>query len=142
MKENTTSESDSLKPPGPHADIPPLVRIGRSFFFAGRGVTDMIVSQTNAWVHMLATVVVITAGLFFSVSTVEWSLLTLAMGLVWGLEGLNTAMERLADALHPGHHPLVGQAKDAASGAVLLGAIAAAVVGFLIFLPKIAGLFD
>ncbi len=141
MKKNPSSESDSLKSNRSRADTYPLIRIGRSFLFAGRGVVDILSSQTNAWVHLLATAVVISAGVYFSVSTVEWSLLTLAIGLVWGLEGLNTALERLADALHPDHHPLVGQAKDAASGAVLLTAIAAAVVGLVIFLPKIAALF-
>jgi diacylglycerol kinase (ATP) len=141
VKKNPSSDSDSLKSAQRESTGHPFKRIGRSFIFAGRGVVDILITQTNAWVHLFATLVVVAAGLFFSISVVEWSLVTLAIGLVWGLEGLNTALERLADALHPDQHPLVGQSKDAASGAVLLGAIAAAVVGLLIFLPKVAALF-
>ena len=67
----------------------------------------------------------------------EWIAVSLSIGIVLGAEGFNTALESLADAVHPEQHPLVGRAKDAAAGAVLLAAIAAIVVGILVFLPKL-----
>jgi diacylglycerol kinase len=140
MNKNDPSDTEKLKPHWRSADRSPLVRIMKSFVYAGRGVVDTVRSQTNAWVHLLATTAVVLSGLWFGLSPTEWCLAILAMGLVWGLEGLNTALERLADALHPAEHPLIGKAKDAASGAVLLGAIAAAAVGLIIYLPRFIAL--
>ncbi len=58
------------------------------------------------------------------------------------LEAVNTALEYLTDLISPTYHPLAGKAKDAAAGAVLLGALGAAVVGAVIFGPKVAALFE
>jgi diacylglycerol kinase (ATP) len=129
-----------MKKPTRSADTPPHRRILASFVYAAKGVAHMIQTQTNAWVHLTATIGVSLAGFFFVISPLEWCVLLLAMGIVWGLEGLNTALEHLADALHPDHSPLIGQAKDAASGAVLLGASFAAFVGLIIFIPKFLAL--
>ena len=60
------------------------------------------------------------------------AVLAVAIALVWAAECLNTAVESLADATSPDHHPLVGRAKDAAAGAVLCAAIGAAVIGLLV----------
>jgi diacylglycerol kinase len=57
------------------------------------------------------------------------------MGLVWSAEAFNTALEFLADAVSQEPHPLIGQAKDIAAGAVLMAALAAAIVGILLFRP-------
>jgi len=76
--------------------------------------------------------------LLLRVSYLEWALLALAMLAVWVAEAFNTALETLGDAVSADEHPLVGVAKDASAGAVLLSAIAAAIVGCLVFLPRIA----
>ena len=67
----------------------------------------------------------------------EWCAIVAAIGLVWTAEGLNTALEALTDLVSPGEHPLAGRAKDMAAGAVLCAAIAAAIIGAIIFLPKL-----
>jgi diacylglycerol kinase (ATP) len=64
-----------------------------------------------------------------------------AIGLVWTAEGFNTALEALVDLVSPDRHPLAGRAKDVAAGAVLCAAIAAAIVGAIVFVPKVLGLF-
>lgn len=87
---------------------------------------------------MLAvTIAVIVAGYFLKISPVEWSLVSLSIGLVLGLELVNTAGEKLVDILSPDHDPRYGMVKDILAGAVLLAAIAAAVVGMIIFWPKL-----
>ena len=83
----------------------------------------------------------IAAGLFFSVSTIEWCLLILAIAMVLCAEGMNTAIEFLTDLASPNFHELAGKTKDVAAGAVLISAIGAAIIGFIIFLPKIWAYF-
>jgi diacylglycerol kinase (ATP) len=112
----------------------------RSFGFAFRGIWTMLRSQRNAWIHALATGVVIAAGLALHVSRDDWKWLVLAMVSVWGAEALNTALEFLADAAKPEFHPLVKKAKDVAAGAVLIAAIGAAVIGALVFGPFLLAL--
>lgn len=97
----------------------------------------MIRSQHNAWLHALATAIVIGAGLSLHLSRYEWCWLILAIMAVWSAEALNTAFEFLADAASPTYHPLIGKAKDVAAGAVLIAAIGAACIGLLIFGPHL-----
>jgi diacylglycerol kinase (ATP) len=111
----------------------------RSFFYAGRGVQTMLRSQHNAWLHVVATLLVGTGGLVLRVSRLEWIVLIFAVVSVWTAESLNTALEFLCDVASPEFHPLVEKAKDVAAGAVLICALGAAVIGALVFAPHIAG---
>lgn len=107
----------------------------RSVRYAVAGIAEMLEGQHNAWVHFVATLCVIAAGLFFQVDAFEWAILVLAIALVWVAEALNTAFEFLCDVASPEFHPLVKKSKDVAAGAVLLSAIAAIIVGLIIFVP-------
>lgn len=109
----------------------------RSFRFAARGVREMIRSGRNVRIHFAATIAVVIAGFVLKVTAVEWSALVLAIGIVWSAEGLNTAVEILADRVSRERDDLIGRAKDAAAGAVLLAAIAAAIVGVLVLGPRV-----
>jgi diacylglycerol kinase (ATP) len=109
----------------------------RSFRFAGQGIATLLASQHNAWIHGIATILVVALAFGLAVSAIEWALLVLAIAGVWVAEAMNTAIEALADALIPEHHPLVGRAKDVAAGGVLIAAIGAAIVGFVILGPKL-----
>jgi diacylglycerol kinase (ATP) len=110
----------------------------RSFRHAGHGALLTLRSQHNAWVHAAATVAVVIAGFVFQVTRIEWCLLVFACAAVWTAEALNTAFEFLADATTKEFHPVIKQAKDVAAGAVLITAVAAAVVGAMVFLPHLA----
>jgi len=109
----------------------------RSFRYAFRGIRCILRTQHNAWLHALATAAVVIAGMALRVSTTEWCLLVLAMMGVWTAEAFNTSLEQLADAVSPQEHPLVGTAKDLAAGAVLLSAIGSAVIGLIVFGPRV-----
>lgn len=106
-----------------------------SFTHAFRGMVVLVREQHNARLHLLATLLVIVAGWLCAITAMEWAVLALAIGGVWMAEALNTALEYLADALHPEQHPLIRNAKDVAAAAVLLFALCAAVAGCLIFAP-------
>lgn len=107
----------------------------RSFRHALSGIGTMLTTQHNAWIHLLATLLVVIAGFSFGVSKTEWCLLVLAITAVWVAEALNTALERLCDVASPDFHPLVKQSKDVAAGAVLLCAVGASTIGIIVFLP-------
>ena len=114
----------------------------RSFRFAIAGILRMMRCQHNAWIHALATLLVVLGGLFFRLSRFEWCWIVLAISSVWTAEALNTAFEFLADAASPNFHPVVRDAKDVAAGAVLTTAVGAIVVGTMVFAPHLIALFS
>jgi len=109
----------------------------RSLRYALRGIAVMLRSQHNAWLHAAATVAVITLGLELGLSSPEWCWIVLAIMAVWTAEALNTAFEFLTDVASPGFHPIAGQAKDVAAGAVLLSALGAVAIGALVLGPHL-----
>ena len=104
--------------------------------YALRGVCFML-AERNCQVLAAATLAVIAAGLYFSLSALEWCAVLGAAALVWVAEGLNTALERLTDLVSPDLHPLAGEAKDVAAGAVLIAVCAAISIGVIIFGPRL-----
>ena len=108
-----------------------------SFRYALAGIADLFRSQANAKIHLAAAAAAVALGFFFKINTCEWCAVALAIAMVLAAEGFNTALEYLTDLASPGKHTLAGKAKDAAAGAVLLTAIGAAIIGALVFLPKI-----
>ncbi len=123
------------------ANPPTRGRLIRSFGYAIRGVALLVKLQANARIHALATGVVVVLGFVFGLERWEWAAVAGAIGLVWAAEGMNTAIEALTDLVSPGEHPLAGRAKDIAAGAVLCAAIAAVVIGLLVFARRIAARF-
>lgn len=114
----------------------------KSFDYALRGVLLMLKSQHNAWLHAVATLLVVLVGrLVCHLSSGEWCALVLAIMAVWTAEALNTALEFLADVASPEFHPLVEKAKDVAAGAVLISATGSVVIALLVFGPYIQALF-
>ena len=109
----------------------------QSFAHAGRGVALVLAGQPNARIHALATVAAIALGAVLGLTAGEWCWIALAIALVWVAEALNSALEALADAVHPERDARVGRAKDTAAGAVLVAAIASAVIGALVFGPRL-----
>ena len=107
----------------------------KSFACAGRGIVLLLRTQVNARIHLLATVLVIAAGLAFRITRGEWCMLAVAIGIVWIAEAANTALEFLADRITREHDEAIRRAKDIAAGGVLLAAITAAVIGILILGP-------
>jgi diacylglycerol kinase len=118
----------------------PVVNIRKalhSFRYAGSGVFRLFRYENNARIHLLACILVIIAGFWFEISTTEWCLIVISIGLVWSSEAINTAIEKLADVVSPDYHPAIKDVKDLAAAGVLVLAISAAIVGGVIFIPKI-----
>ena len=109
----------------------------QSFGYAGRGVWLVISKEANMKIHLAVAVLVVMAGFFFQISMAEWIACMLCFGLVFTAEMINTAIENLIDLVSPKQHELARNGKDIAAGAVLIAAIIAAVIGLIIFLPKV-----
>lgn len=106
-----------------------------SFGFAMQGIKTAMREQ-NIRFHMLSALIVIIAGLWTGVSTVEWLILIVVIALVIGAELINTAIEHVVNLASPAIHPLAKDAKDVAAGAVLVFACMSVIIGLLIFIPK------
>ncbi|MBI9064362.1 MAG: diacylglycerol kinase family protein [Marinilabiliaceae bacterium] len=108
-----------------------------SFKFALMGFKWLMRTEPNARFHLLATLMVLILGYILHLSTFEWLWIFLAVTLIFMAELLNTALEYLADALHPEHHPKIGKAKDMAAAATLLAAIFAVLTGIIVLGSKL-----
>lgn len=108
-----------------------------SFRAALTGLGSVLRGEPNARIHAVAALLVILAGFWLEISRLEWCWLVVAIAAVFAAEALNTALETLADAVHPDPNPGVGRAKDVAAGAVLVVAFAAALVGLLVLGPHL-----
>ncbi|MDR0537060.1 MAG: diacylglycerol kinase family protein [Tannerellaceae bacterium] len=110
------------------------------FKYAFRGV-KLLKHEHNARLHGIIGACVIVAGFLLNISRSEWIAVVIACGCVPAAEALNTAIERLADIVEPEYSEAVRNIKDIAAGGVLLMALAAAVVGLIVFVPRLAELF-
>lgn len=113
----------------------------RSFGYAWKGIRSCIGKEQNLSFHFIVAAIVIIAGLFFGISPTEWTIIILCIGLVIAMELLNTAIEKLVDMISPKRHPIAGQIKDIAAGAVLICAVTAAIIGIIIFAPYLTFFF-
>jgi len=115
----------------------PLRRILRSFGFAAQGIAHVFLTQPNFWVHALAAVLVVAFASWLGTTPAETGVLILAIGVVLAAEMFNTACEAMVDLMSPEYHELARVAKDAAAGAVLICACAAALVGLVVLGPRL-----
>jgi diacylglycerol kinase (ATP) len=106
------------------------------FKYATKGAWMLLKNEASIQVQAVIAVGITIAGFYFNISTSEWIAQTLAIGLVMSIEGLNTAVEEIANFVHPDFHNKIGYIKDVAAGAVFFTAIAAIVVSCIIYIPK------
>ncbi len=108
-----------------------------SFKYALNGIFLLFKNEHNAWIHALATALAVGAGFYFKISKYEWIAVVFAIGLVLAAETFNSAIETLVDKISPDYDDRAGKIKDLAAGAVLFMAIAAAIVGIIVFGPHL-----
>ena len=111
-----------------------------SFKYAFQGIFAAIKTERNLKIHISIMILVIIAGILLKISKIEWIICIILFGLVIGGEMLNSAIETVVDIAMPDINPKAKFAKDVAAGAVLVFAISSAVIGLIIFIPKIVEL--
>lgn len=105
--------------------------------YALKGAWILLKTEHSIQVQFLIALVVTAAGFYFNITKNEWMFQVLAIGLVFTAEGLNSAVEGIADFVHPDFHTKIGYIKDVAAGAVLFAALTAIVIAFFIYSPYI-----
>jgi diacylglycerol kinase (ATP) len=108
----------------------------KSMGFALKGAIKLITTEHSVMVQFSIGLLLIVAGIYFNITMTEWMFQTLAIGLVLSIEGLNTAVEKIADFIHPNYHEKIGFIKDIAAGAVFFAAMTAIAIGLMIYVPK------
>lgn len=109
----------------------------KSIGFALKGALKLATTEHSVMVQVSIGVLMTVAGFYFDISREEWMFQLLAIGLVLAVEGMNTAVEKVADFIHPEFHAKIGFIKDIAAGAVFFAAMTAMAIGCLIYIPKI-----
>ena len=113
----------------------------RSLKFAFKGAWLLLTTEDSIKAQVLMAVIVTVLGFFFDISNIEWMLQFLAIGMVLVAEALNTAVEKIADFVHPDFHIKIGFIKDIAAGAPTFAGIISLILAGFIYIPKINLLF-
>lgn len=102
-----------------------------------KGMFLLLRTESSIKIQFVIALVVTGAGFYFNISNTEWMIQLIAIGMVMGIEGLNTAVEKLSDFVQPEKDPKIGFIKDVSAGAVMIVSVIASIVGLLIYVPKL-----
>ena len=109
----------------------------KSIGFAFKGLFILLRTESSIQIQLVIALAVTMAGLYFGRSKTEWLLQCICIGMVMGIEGLNTAIEKIADYIQPEYDKKIGLIKDISAGAVMAVSIVAVIVGCVIYWPKV-----
>ena len=113
----------------------------KSFVYAFNGIFTTIKKERNIKIHIIIMILVIIFGIILKISKIEWIICITLFGLVISMELINTAVENTVDLITKEKNEQAKNAKDVAAGAVLVSAISSAIIGVIIFLPKVLSIF-
>ena len=116
------------------------MRVIKSFGWAFNGLKDCILHEKNFRIQYIMALIVVIAGILFSISANEWMILLLCFSVVLSFEIINSAIEKLCDLVSPDFNLTIKKVKDMSASAVLLSALITFMIGCIIFLPKIFAL--
>ena len=108
----------------------------KSVGYAFKGMLILIRTEASIQIQILIAIIVTIAGFYFEISKTEWMAQLGMIGLVMSIESINTAIEYIADFVHPEHHHKIGLIKDVAAGAVFIASIVAVIMAGIIYIPK------
>jgi diacylglycerol kinase len=109
----------------------------QSFVYAFNGLKVLLKEEHNSRIHFVATIAVVTLGLFFDLKAYEWLAIVFSIGFVITTEIINTAMENISDFIEPNRNEKIKRIKDLAAAAVLISAITALAIALIVFIPKL-----
>jgi len=119
-----------------------IKRLRKSFGYAFKGIDDVIEHEPNMKIHVVVAILVVIMAIILKVSIIEWIILVLLIGAVLAAETINTTIENLVDMYTKEYDEKAKIVKDTAAGTVLILAITSAIIGLIIFIPKIIYLLE
>ncbi len=108
----------------------------QSVKYAAKGFWILITSENSIIAQVLIGILMTIFGFIMQISATEWMFQLFSIGLILVAESLNTAIEKIADFIHPEYHKQIGRVKDISAGAAFFAAIFAVIIGLIIYLPK------
>lgn len=114
-----------------------IKRLKKSFGYAFKGIDDVVSNEPNMKIHVSVAILVVIMAFLLKISMIEWIILVLLIGLVLAAEVINTTIENLVDMYIKDYNERAKVVKDTAAGTVLILAITSAIIGLMIFVPKI-----
>ena len=112
-------------------------KLRHSFKYAFSGIKLCLDNEQNMLIHFTMATLVIICGFIFKISKIEWIICLLLIGIVLMMELLNTAIENVCDLVTKEENKYIKVAKDTAAGSVLIISIVSAIIGLIIFIPKL-----
>jgi diacylglycerol kinase (ATP) len=112
----------------------------KSLSFALNGL-KLVLKEKHFKIHLVLTLIVLSAGIYFHINKTEWLVLLICIGIVLSVETINTAFEYLIDFVEPNQNPKAGAIKDLSAGAVLIVSIISVIIAVMIFGKYIINLF-
>jgi diacylglycerol kinase (ATP) len=109
----------------------------KSIRYAFNGALLLLKTEASIKIQFVIALIITALGFYYNISTTEWIVQILAIGLVMSIEGLNTAIEKISDFIHPEHNSKIGFIKDIAAGSVFIASVFAILIGCIIYLPKV-----
>ena len=109
----------------------------KSVVYAFKGMLILIKTESSIKIQVFIAIVVTIAGFYFEISKTEWMAQLAMIGLVISTEAINTAIEYMADFIHPEYHKKIGLIKDIAAGAVFIASVIAVIIAGIIYIPKL-----
>ena len=122
--------------PNPNKESFAINRL-KSIGYASKGLMVLIKTENSIKLQLIVASIVTVAGFYYNISTTEWLIQLVMIAIVMSVEGANTAIEYMADFIHPDHHPKIGLIKDIGAGAVFIASIIAIIVASIIYIPKV-----
>ena len=119
-----------------------IKRLKKSFGYAFKGIDDVIKHEPNMKIHVGVAILVVIMAFILKVNIIEWIILVLLIGAVLAAETINTTIENLVDMYTKEYDEKAKIVKDTAAGTVLILAITSAIIGLIIFIPKIIYLLE
>lgn len=114
-----------------------MKKIRNSFKYAIEGIWTSFKTERNMKIHIFIMILVIIAGIILKINKSEWIICIILFTIVIGSELFNTSIETIVDMVMPEKNEKAKIAKDVSAGAVLVVAIGAAIIGLVIFVPRI-----
>ncbi|MDG1730940.1 MAG: diacylglycerol kinase family protein [Algibacter sp.] len=109
----------------------------KSVGYAFKGALLLLKTEGSIKIQFVIALIVTAAGFYYNISAMEWIVQLLAIGLVMSIEAINTAIEEIANFIHPERHDKIGLIKDIAAGGVFIASIFSSTVGLIIYVPKV-----
>jgi len=104
--------------------------------YAAKGFWILMTSEHSIIAQVIIAIIMTIVGFLMEISATEWLFQIMAIGLILVAESLNTAIEKMADFIHPEYHKQIGRIKDISAGAAFFAAIIAIIIGLIIYVPK------